>query len=48
MPYQKPKNIINHGNVGIDLDISTVAIVGNDETIWTHGCYWINSKTKRD
>lgn len=34
-PYQKPKNVINDGNVGIDLGVSTVAIVGDEETILT-------------
>ncbi|XHR82467.1 MAG: hypothetical protein ACFKPT_30740 [Gloeotrichia echinulata GP01] len=33
-PYQKPKNIINDGTVGIDLGVATVAIVGDKETIW--------------
>ncbi len=35
LPYQKPINIINNGIVGIDLGVSTVAIVGDKETIWT-------------
>jgi putative transposase len=34
-PYQKPKNIIGDGVIGIDLGVSTVAIVGDSETIWT-------------
>ncbi|WP_347242194.1 RNA-guided endonuclease InsQ/TnpB family protein [Nostoc sp. FACHB-892] len=34
-PYQKPKNIIGDCTVGIDLGVSTVAIVGDEKTIWT-------------
>jgi transposase len=32
-PYQKLKNLIGDGNVGIDLGVSTVAIVGDKKTI---------------
>ncbi|MEI2583391.1 hypothetical protein [Scytonema sp. PRP1] len=46
MPYQKPKNIINDGNVGIDLGVSTVAIVGDNETIWTRFAVELASKQK--
>ncbi len=45
-PYQKPKNIIGDGTVGIDLGVSTVAIVGDTETIWTHAAVELNSKQK--
>lgn len=45
-PYQKPKNIINGGTVGIDLGVSTVAIVGDEETIWTPFAVELNSKQK--
>lgn len=33
--YQKPKNAVGEGLVGIDLGVSTVAIVGDEETVWT-------------
>ncbi len=33
-PYQKPKNQIGQGLVGLDLGVSTVAIVGDKETLW--------------
>ena len=46
MPYQKPKNFINDGNVGIDLGVSTVAIVGDKETIWTPFAVELNSQQK--
>lgn len=46
MPYQKPKNIINDGDVGIDLGVSTVAIVGDKETIWTPLAVELTSKQK--
>ncbi len=46
MPYQKPKNIINDGTVGIDLGVSTVAIVGDEETIWTPFAVELTSKQK--
>ena len=46
MPYQKPKNFINDGNVGIDLGVSTVAIVGDQETIWTPFAVELNSQQK--
>ena len=45
-PYQKPKNIIGDGTVGIDLDVSTVAIVGDQKTIWTTFAVEIESKQK--
>jgi putative transposase len=45
-PYQKPKNIINDGTVGIDLGVATVAIVGDKETIWTPFAVELNSKQK--
>ncbi len=32
-PYQKPQNSIGVGLIGIDLGVSTVAIVGDEETI---------------
>ncbi|WP_461925910.1 RNA-guided endonuclease TnpB family protein [Nostoc sp.] len=46
MPYQKPKNIINDGTVGIDIGVSTVAIVGDNETIWTTFVDGLESKQK--
>lgn len=46
-PYQKPKNIIGDGTVGIDLGVSTVAIVGDDETIWTSFAVELTSKQKK-
>jgi transposase len=46
MPYEKPKNIINDGTVGIDLGVSTVAIVGDKETIWTPFAVELQSKQK--
>lgn len=46
MPYQKLKNIINDGTVGIDLGVSTVAIVGDSETIWTPFAVELTSKQK--
>ncbi|WP_248277875.1 RNA-guided endonuclease TnpB family protein [Brasilonema sp. UFV-L1] len=45
-PYQKPKNTIGDGNVGIDLGVSTVAIVGDSETIWTPFVVELTSKQK--
>jgi transposase len=45
LPYQKPKNIINDGSVGIDLGVSTVAIVGDSQTIW--GASHLCKKRKR-
>ncbi|MCC5666211.1 hypothetical protein LC653_20370 [Nostoc sp. CHAB 5784] len=45
-PYQKPKNIIGDGTVGIDLGVSTVAIVGDSETIWTPFTVELTSKQK--
>lgn len=44
--YQKPKNIIGDGTVGIDLGVSTVAIVGEQETIWTPFAAELNSFQK--
>jgi putative transposase len=44
VPYQKPQNIINDGTVGIDLGVSTVAIVGDSETIWTPFVVELTSK----
>lgn len=32
--YQKSKNLVGKGLIGIDLGVSTVAIVGDTETIW--------------
>jgi putative transposase len=46
-PYQKPKNIIDEGTVGIDLGVSTVAIVGDKETIWTPFAVELTSKEKK-
>jgi transposase len=46
LPYQKPRNIINNGIVGIDLGVSTVAIVGDKETIWTSFAQELTSKQK--
>jgi len=46
IPYQKPKNIVNDGTVGIDLGVSTVAIVGDSETIWTPFAMELTSKQK--
>ncbi len=46
-PYQKPKNIISDGTVGIDLGVSTVAIVGDEETIWTFFAAELQSKQKK-
>lgn len=45
--YQKPKNIIGDGTVGIDLNVSTVAIVGDKETIWTPFAVELTSKQKK-
>lgn len=45
-PYQKPKNVVNDGTVGIDLGVSTVAIVGDDQTIWTTFADGLESKQK--
>ncbi len=46
MPYQKPKNIIGEGTVGIDLGVATVAIVGDEETTWTPFAVELTSKQK--
>lgn len=47
-PYQKPKNIIGESStVGIDLGVSTVAIVGDKETIWTPFAVELTSKQKK-
>ena len=46
MPYKKPKNVINDSIVGIDLGVSTVAIVGDDQTIWTSFAVELTSKQK--
>jgi putative transposase len=46
MPYQKPENVVNNGTVGIDLGVSTVAIVGDSETIWTPFVVELTSKQK--
>jgi len=46
-PYQKPKNIISDGTVGIDLGVSTVAIVGDEKTIWTSFAVELTSKQKK-
>jgi putative transposase len=46
MPYQKPQNVVNNGTVGIDLGVSTVAIVGDNETIWTTFVDGLESKQK--
>ncbi|MFK0730111.1 MAG: RNA-guided endonuclease InsQ/TnpB family protein [Gloeotrichia echinulata GP01] len=47
-PYQNPKNIIGESStVGIDLGVSTVAIVGDDETIWTSFAVELTSKQKK-
>jgi putative transposase len=46
-PYQKPKNIVGDGTVGIDLGVSTVAIVGDKETIWTPFAAELESKQKK-
>jgi putative transposase len=46
MPYQKPQNVVNDGTVGIDLGVSTVAIVGDSETIWTTFVDGLESKQK--
>ena len=46
IPYQKPKNIIKDGTVGIDLGVSTVAIVGDEETIWSEFVVELTSKQK--
>lgn len=46
MPYQKPKNIVADGTVGIDLGVSTVAIIGDQETIWTPFVVELTSKQK--
>ncbi|MFQ4142121.1 hypothetical protein [Chlorogloeopsis sp. ULAP02] len=48
IPYQKPKNIVNDGTVGIDLGVSTVAIVGDEETIWTSFAVELISKQNED
>jgi putative transposase len=46
-PYQKPKNLIGDGIVGIDLGVSTVAIVGDEKTIWTPFAVELASKQKK-
>jgi putative transposase len=46
-PYQKPKNIVGDGTVGIDLGVSTVAIVGDKETIWTPFAIELTSKQRK-
>jgi transposase len=46
-PYQKPQNIISDGTIGIDLGVSTVAIVGDKETIWTSFAVELTSKQKK-
>jgi putative transposase len=46
-PYQKPRNIIGDGTVGIDLGVSTVAIVGDKETVWTPFAVELTSKQKK-
>lgn len=46
-PYQKLKNLIGDGNVGIDLGVSTVAIVGDKKTIWTPFAVELTSKQKK-
>ncbi|MBC1240709.1 RNA-guided endonuclease TnpB family protein [Nostoc sp. 2RC] len=46
-PYQKPKNIISDGTVGIDLGVSTVAIVGDKKTTWTSFAVELTSKQKK-
>jgi transposase len=46
MPHQKPKNIIKDGTIGIDLGVSTVAIVGDSKTIWTPFVAELTSKQK--
>ncbi|QSJ19538.1 transposase [Nostoc sp. UHCC 0702] len=46
-PYQKPKNLISDGLVGIDLGVSTVAIVGDNQTIWQPFTEELNSKQKK-
>ncbi len=45
-PYQKPKNIFGDGTVGIDLGVSTIAIVGDEEAIWTPFAVELGSKQK--
>lgn len=47
LPYQKPKNIINDGTVGIDLGVSTVAIVSDSQTIWTSFVSELTSKQEQ-
>ncbi|MFL9449822.1 RNA-guided endonuclease InsQ/TnpB family protein [Tolypothrix bouteillei VB521301_2] len=47
LPYQKPKNIISDGTIGIDLGVSTVAIVGDKKTIWTSFADELESKQKK-
>ncbi|GAC1465744.1 MAG: hypothetical protein NVSMB70_11520 [Chamaesiphon sp.] len=46
IPYQKPKNTVNDGIVGMDLGVSTVAIVGDEKTIWTPFVVELISKQK--
>ncbi|MHC5597864.1 MAG: RNA-guided endonuclease InsQ/TnpB family protein [Nostoc sp.] len=45
--YQKPRNFISDGAVGIDLGVSTVAIVGDEKTIWTPFAVELTSKQKK-
>lgn len=47
LPFQKPKNNVADGTVGIDLGVSTVAIVGDEETIWTPFVPELDSKQKK-
>ncbi len=47
LAYQKPKNVIVDGIVGIDLGVSTVAIVGDNQTIWQPFAEELTSKQKK-
>ena len=45
--YQKLQNLVGVGLVGIDLGVSTVAIVGDEETIWTPFAEELTSNQKQ-
>ena len=45
--YQKPQNSVGVGLVGIDLGVSTVAVVGDEETIWTPFAEELTSNQKQ-
>lgn len=46
LPYQKPKNYVSEGLVGIDLNVSTVAIVGDNHAELAPFCLKIENKQR--